>query len=167
MARPVGGRLVAEPGILALGILAGRGLRGFQRVRAAAFPGKVARDPVSIDPATGLVPIDIALPANPLFAGENAEAVITVGTARGYVVPHAAILLDPEGKTYVVQVADNKARKVPVHVAASAGARDLIQGDALKAGQPLVLEGNYQLDDGMAVRMADPAGGNAATASAQ
>lgn len=139
-----------------------RSLDGAQKVA-----GKVARNAVSIDAVTGLVPIDITLPANPLFAGESAEAVITVGSAQGYVVPHAAILLDPEGKTYVVQVEGGKARKVPVRIATNQGDRDLVQGVDLKADEPLVLEGNYQLDDGMAVRLADQGGAQAATVGAK
>lgn len=119
--------------------------------------GKVARRGATLDAVTGMVPVDIAVPANPLFAGENARAVITVGAARGYVVPHAALLVNPEGKPYVVQVEDGKARKVPVEVIGAHGERNVIRGAGLKAGEPLVLSGNYQLDDGMAVRLSNKA----------
>jgi RND family efflux transporter MFP subunit len=128
--------------------------------------GKVARRGATLDTATGLVPVDISVPANPLFAGENAQALITVGQARGYVVSHAAILVDPEGKPYVVQVEDGKARKVPVEIAGAQGDENVIRGAELQAGQPLVLSGNYQLDDGMAVRLVDQAA-DKATASAR
>lgn len=117
--------------------------------------GQVASRSASVA-SNGLVPIAVTLPANPLFAGESAEAVITVGHAQGYVVPHAAILLDPAGQTYVVQVAAGKARTVPVQVAASVGDRDVIRGAALRPAEPLVLDGNYQLADGIAVRLAQP-----------
>ncbi|HMN55834.1 MAG TPA: efflux RND transporter periplasmic adaptor subunit [Ottowia sp.] len=126
--------------------------------------GKVARRGASIDPGTGLVPIDITVPANPLFAGENAQAVITVGQTEGYLVPHAAILVNPEGKPYVVQIEGGKARRVAVEVLGAQGDENVIRGTELKADQPLVLSGNYQAGDGMAVRLTDKAA-NDTTAS--
>ena len=124
--------------------------------------GKVARRGASVDPGTGLVPIDITVPANPLFAGENAQAEIAVGQIEGYVVPHAAILVNPEGKPYVVQVESGRARRVAVEVLGAQADENVVRGTALKADQPLVLSGNYQLDDGMAVRL----GGKTANDSA-
>lgn len=117
--------------------------------------GTVSRRGSAIDPATGLVSVDITLPPNTLFPGETAEAVITVGQTQGYVVPHAAILVDQHGNPYVVQADGRKARKVSVHVVGTHGDKDAIRGAGLNAGQPLVLAGNYQLDDGMAIRFAN------------
>jgi hypothetical protein len=78
---------------------------------------------------------------------------------RGYVVPHEAVLVNDGGEPYVVQAVSGVAHKVPVHVLDAHGAQDVITG-ALDARAPLVLSGNYQLDDGMKVRLADtpPAG---------
>jgi hypothetical protein len=83
-----------------------------------------------------------------------AQAAITTGESRGYVVPHAAILADDSGDPYVVQAVNGVAHKVPVQVLVAHGARDVISGK-LDARSPLVLSGNYQLDDGMKVRLAD------------
>ena len=132
---------------------------------AHTVAGKVARRGASIDPGTGLVPIDVTVPANPLFAGENAQALITVGRTPGYVVPHAAILVNPEGKPYVVQVEGGKARRVAVEVLGAQGDENVIRGTDLKADQTLVLSGNYQLDDGMAVRLADKAADDTAASA--
>jgi hypothetical protein len=104
---------------------------------------------------TGLVPVDIALPPGKFLPGEMAEAVITTGEVRGYVVPHQAILVNDSGAPYVVQAIDGAAKKVPVQVVGAHGDQDVITG-ALNARAPLVLTGNYQLDDGMKVRLADP-----------
>ena len=104
---------------------------------------------------TGLVPVDIALPAGKFLPGEMAEAVITTGEVHGYVVPHQAILVNDSGAPYVVQAIDGAAKKVPVQVVGAHGDQDVITG-ALNARAPLVLAGNYQLDDGMKVRLSDP-----------
>ncbi|CAM5209582.1 hypothetical protein CDEF62S_02412 [Castellaniella defragrans] len=119
-----------------------------------AQPGSVSRIAGAIEPASGLIPIDIALATDHLFPGETARAVITVGQAQGYVVPHAAILADDQGDPYVVQADGAKARKVKVHIEATQGDKAAVRGDGLDAGQALVLSGNHQLDDGMALRFA-------------
>ncbi|TAL76737.1 MAG: efflux RND transporter periplasmic adaptor subunit [Burkholderiaceae bacterium] len=120
-----------------------------------ALDGAVLRRGSLIDPATGLVLVDISLPADHLFPGEAARAAITVGQTQGFVVPHSAILVDNRGKPYVVQADGKNARKVPVQVAGTYGDEDVIHGAGLKADQPLVLTGNYQLEDGMQIRLAD------------
>jgi RND family efflux transporter MFP subunit len=110
-----------------------------------------------VEPGTGLVAVDIALPAGPFFAGEMAQANIVTGDASGYVVPHAAILVDDSGKPYVVQAIDMVAKKVPVRVLVADANEDVIDGP-LDPAAPLVLAGNYQLDNGMRVRLANPSG---------
>ncbi|MGN6666670.1 MAG: efflux RND transporter periplasmic adaptor subunit [Trinickia sp.] len=118
------------------------------------WPATVVQRASMIDPATGLVPIEIALPPGRFLPGESANAVITVGETQGYVVPHAAILVDDHGGTYVVQDNGSKARKVKVSVAGAHEDEDVIRGADLNPKQPLVLSGNYQLDDGMSMRVA-------------
>ena len=105
---------------------------------------------------TGLVPVQIALPPSGFLPGEMAQAAITTAEVRGYVVPHAAVLVNDSGDPYVVQAVNGVAHKVPVHVLAAHGDKDVISG-ALDARSPLVLIGNYQLDDGMKVRLSNTA----------
>ena len=131
----------------------------------AAVQGTVLMRGAAIDPASGLVPVEIGLPSGALIPGEAATATVTTGTFEGYVVPHEAILLDDQGNPYVVQVIGGAARKVPVRVLAIAGDRDGISGD-LSPGAPLVLAGNYQLENGMKVRIASRAAPAAAAAPA-
>jgi membrane fusion protein, multidrug efflux system len=107
-----------------------------------------------VDATTGLVPVQISLPAGALLPGQWAEARITVGQAHGYVVPHEAVLVDDDGGTYVVQVHHGLAKIVHVRVLAALGARDTVSG-AIDGLAPLVLSGNYQLSDGMRIRLAD------------
>lgn len=117
------------------------------------WPATVVQRGSMVDPATGLVPIEIALPAGRFLPGEAADATIAVGQTQGYVVPHAAILVDDHGGTYVVQDDGLKARKVAVSIAGSHQDQDVIRGAGLNPAQPLVLSGNYQLDDGMSMRV--------------
>lgn len=109
-----------------------------------------------VDTKTGLVPIEITLPAGTLLAGQAAQAQIVTGTAEGYLVPHEAILVDDGGAPYVVQAKDMIAHHIPVKILLSAGTKDVITG-ALDQHAALILAGNYQLKDGMHVRIADPA----------
>ncbi|HTT04641.1 MAG TPA: efflux RND transporter periplasmic adaptor subunit [Steroidobacteraceae bacterium] len=122
-----------------------------------SLPGKVLLRGAVVDAASGLVPIDISAPADALLPGEQAAVTIRTGAARGYVVPHEAILLNDEGNPYVVQVIGGAAKKVDVRVLAMQGGRDVIDG-ALTASAPVALSGNYQLEDGMKVRIAGGSG---------
>jgi membrane fusion protein, multidrug efflux system len=109
-----------------------------------------------VDAKTGLVPIDVSLPAGQFFAGEMARANIEVGKVEGYVVPHEAVLVNQQGAPYVVQAIAGRAKQVAVHLELSGGGEDVISGP-LDPAAPLVLAGNYQLTDGMQVRV-DPQG---------
>lgn len=126
-------------------------------------PAKVLLRGAMAEADTGLVPVAISLPAGGFLPGEMARADITTGEMRGYVVPHEAILVNDSGEPYVVQAVNGIAHEVPVSVLDTHGNQDVISG-ALDAHAPLVLSGNYQLDDGMKVRVADtpPARGGAA-----
>ena len=121
-------------------------------------PGRVLVRGAVAESDTGLVPVDIALPPGKFLPGEMAEAVINTGEVRGYVVPHDAILVNDSGAPYVVQAIGDTAKKVPVQVLDAHGDQDVITG-ALDKRAPLVLAGNYQLDNGMKIRLADPAAG--------
>lgn len=122
---------------------------------AGTLQGTVTRRGSLVDPATDLVSVDVALPTDHLFPGEAARAAITVGQVRGYIVPHSAILVNDQGEPYVVQADGGTARKVPVQVVGVHGDENAVHGKDLKAHQPLVLTGNYQLEDGMRIRLAD------------
>ncbi|HVC02218.1 MAG TPA: efflux RND transporter periplasmic adaptor subunit [Steroidobacteraceae bacterium] len=116
-----------------------------------SFKGRVALRGGAVDPANGLVPVDVTLPADALLPGESAQVTITTGEVRGWVVPHQAVLVDDTGSTYVVQVEGGVAKTVPVHVLLADGARDIVAG-TIDHTAPLVLAGAYQLQNGMKVR---------------
>jgi membrane fusion protein, multidrug efflux system len=120
-------------------------------------PGKVQLRGAAVDPSTGLLPVEIGLPSGALLPGEMASAGIVTKQVPGYIVPHAAILVDPKGTTYVVQAVGGVAKEIPVRVLAADGEQNVVAGPFDPAA-PLVLAGNYQLTDGMKVRVGDPNG---------
>jgi RND family efflux transporter MFP subunit len=122
----------------------------------AALEGTVSLRGSVVETGSGLVPVQITVHASELFPGEMAEARITTGRIKGYVVPHEAILVDREGKPYIVQSVNLVARKVPVQILGAEGDQNVITGP-LDPAAPLVLSGNYQLNDGMKMRVAEAA----------
>jgi len=124
-----------------------------------SIQGKVLSREAMIDPTTGLVPVQITYPLGKMLAGEMARAVINAGDAKGYIVPHEAVLVDNDGTVYVVQAVDMQAKKVAVQVVAANGDHDVITGDDLDSSAPVVLQGNHQLDDGTKLRLAEQMAG--------
>ncbi len=126
--------------------------------RTSRLTSRVALRGAVVDAVSGLVPIEISLPADALLPGETAQVSIKIGEAQGFVVPHAAILVNEQGGPYVVQVAGGVAKTVPVRILATAGEEDAVDG-RLELSAPLVVAGNHQLQDGMKVRYANEAAG--------
>jgi len=121
-------------------------------------PGRVMLRGSIVDSGSALVPIEISLPPGKFLPGEMGEAAITTGEVSGYVVPHEAVLVNDRGEPYVVQAVGMRAREVPVRILAANDGKDVIDG-RLEAAAPLVLAGNYQLENGMRLRLADPKAG--------
>ncbi len=121
----------------------------------ASFDATVLLRGAVVDAADGLVPIEIGLPANTLMPGETAKTTIATHAVQGYVVPHAALLINDRGHPYVVQVKGMAAKLVPVQVLQANGGQDVIAGK-LDPAAPVVLSGGHQLEDGMKVRLSDP-----------
>ena len=127
--------------------------------RSATIKSRVTLRGAAVDAASGLVPVEVALPSGALLPGESARASITIGEAQGFVVPHAAILVNERGDAYVVQAVGGLAKIVPVRILATAGAEDAVDGP-LDTAAPLVVAGNHQLQDGMKVRYQHQAAGS-------
>ncbi len=125
--------------------------------QSTSFAGKVQERGAIVQADSGLVPVQVTLPPQRLVPGESAQAVITIGTVSGFVVPHEAVLIDDGGNPYVVQAAGDTAKLVNVQVLDTQGDRDVIRGP-LDTHQPLVLTGNYQAQNGMKLRFASGSG---------
>lgn len=119
--------------------------------------GKVLLRSAVVDSNTGLVSVQVSFPAGTLLIGENVHATISVGQQSGYLVPHAAVLINGDGGTYVVQAIGTVAKKVDVQVVGSDGDSDVVDGN-LDSKAPIVLAGNYQLDNGTKLRIAETKG---------
>jgi RND family efflux transporter MFP subunit len=119
----------------------------------ASVAGVVKRVAGMLDVHTHLQNADIT-PDGPVIAGMGYRADITVGQWRGWVVPRDALVED--GTAWqVFQVANGKAVKVPVTIVGESDTVSVVSG-SLDGQRPLVVVGNTQLDDGMAVRTAEP-----------
>ena len=118
--------------------------------------GQVVRVDAGLDPKTGLVDVDMSPPAGgpPLLAGEGFEASIRTGNASGWIVAHAAVVVDGTAAA-LFQVSAGRARRVPVSVVLVRDGTDVVRG-ALDPAEPVVVDGSAQLSDGARVR---PGGG--------
>lgn len=109
----------------------------------------------AIDPKTQLVDAVAVVPrglADALSPGMKVPARLTVDTVSALAVAHDAVLSDEQGD-YVFQVVDGKARRVAVTRQLDTGGLVAIGGlKDMKA--PVVVQGNYELQDGMAVKEA-------------
>lgn len=129
--------------------------------------GRVMSVGAMLDPTTRLVPVLVdpspdGPPNGPVesspLPGEPVRAIMQVGQMTGWLAPRDAVLTDTKGP-YVFQVDADKAVRVDVHVVGTAGDTTIISGP-LDPSRLLVSGGNYQLQDGTAVRdaPADPSG---------
>jgi membrane fusion protein, multidrug efflux system len=127
----------------------------------APVSGTLIRVEGLLSPKTHLIDADVAMSAR-LLPGAAFEAQITVGHFEGFVVPREAVLRDAKG-AYVFQIGDYKAHRVDVTIAGSAGDQTAVNGP-IEPEKRIVLQGNYQLENGMNVRLSDmemPAAGPA------
>jgi RND family efflux transporter MFP subunit len=106
-----------------------------------------------VDPKTQLINAVATLAhgaAAQLAPGMKVRAQLQVGALSAVAVPRNAVLTDEKGD-YVFQVEGGKARRVPVTKRLDNGTLTAIDGvKDLKL--PVVTEGNYELEDGMAVK---------------
>ena len=82
--------------------------------------------------------------------GMKVRATLEVRTRTLWVVPRSAVLRDEAGEAYLFQVQGDHAQRVTV-TAFENGAMTGVEG-AVNPALPVVVEGNYELSDGMAVR---------------
>jgi Membrane-fusion protein len=106
----------------------------------------------SLDPAIGLVDVFVPLPANGnILLGDYLKARITIASKKALVVPRTALL--PEGDHHVMFTIKNghAVRHVVQCELESGNAIEVIGAD-LRPGDGVVILGNYELVDGMAVQ---------------
>jgi membrane fusion protein, multidrug efflux system len=108
-----------------------------------------------INPQTRLVDVAVVLPdaSSQLIPGSKVRGEVSLTAANVWAVPRSAVLQDADG-SYVYEVVGGHAKRAKVSVQVENGELAGIEG-TLDAKVPLVVLGNYELADGMAVRTAD------------
>ncbi|CAB3775884.1 efflux RND transporter periplasmic adaptor subunit [Paraburkholderia fynbosensis] len=129
-------------------------LRGLSTALAnTPVNGRVVQVGAAINPQSQQVDVgaNVPLGQSAFIPGTRVSASIATRSGTHWVVPRAAVLKDDEG-AYVFQIAaQNKARRVAVSVQIENGDCYGVDGP-IDAAQALVVSGNYELKDGMAVR---------------
>lgn len=130
-------------------------LHGLSTALEHANPaGRVVVAGAAIDPQSQLVNVgaNVPLGRTAFIPGTRVSAEIATQTGTWWVVPRAAVLRDAKG-AYVFQVTPKRtAQRVDVTVRVESDDRYGVDGP-LVAAEPLVVSGNYELQDGMAVRL--------------
>lgn len=119
--------------------------------------GSVATLGHAIDPATGLVPVQVNLPkrlAAALPSGSPVRGAIRTRQYKAWAVPRKSVLNDSKG-AYLFQARQGHAHRVDVKVLQPDGDTIGVEGK-LDAGLPVIVMGAYELSDGDAVRKAEP-----------
>lgn len=120
---------------------------------AQGAPTRISAVGGLVDPATGLVDVLAPVPggsAATLIPGTDVSAAITLEMKRSLAVPRSAVLRDARG-AYVFVVANGRAHRVAVQTGPDDSHWIAVRG-ALHTGDRVVVTGNYELSDGMAVR---------------
>ena len=115
-----------------------------------AVEAKVAQVHGMVNPSTQLVDVVVRLSDGVLIPGMRVRGVITLSRASTWTVPRSAVLRDARG-AYIFQVKDGHAVRVTVRTGTETDQVTGISGD-LDPALPGVVLGNYELEDGMAVR---------------
>jgi len=147
------GSIVATIGLdpaLAVRLRPGQAARVWRLDGGTPLAGRVTRVDGLLNPRTRMVDVDLSVPAGAVLPNEALKGEIVTGVAAGWAVPHAAVVT-ANGPPRVYQVAGGKARAVPVTVRLPGERVDIVEG-ALDAARPLIVEGAYQVEDGVAVR---------------
>jgi membrane fusion protein (multidrug efflux system) len=110
----------------------------------------------TINPATKRVDVWVELVASEqeLVPGTAVSVEIVLEQHTGWIVPRDAVLHDGKGD-YIFQVTGSKAERVPVKTGIETDKYTEIIG-RIDTKRPIVTVGNYELQDGMAVREGGP-----------
>jgi RND family efflux transporter MFP subunit len=119
------------------------------------YQGSIIAVGAAVDAATGLVPVEGRLqqvPSPPYLGEVHLGEIVTSQTLQGVIVPVSA-LTDEDGRSFLHVVdAKGRAHRTAVELLARHAGRAAVQGKGLKAGQSVIVDGNYNLPDGAAVK---------------
>jgi membrane fusion protein (multidrug efflux system) len=107
-----------------------------------------------INPKTQLVDVSVRIKAQGFAPGTRVRGEIIVNSEHQYAVLRQAVLRDDNG-SYLFQVVDHVAHRINVTTGLEDKGWVAVQGKFLPAA-PVVTLGNYELQDGAAVRVSTP-----------
>ena len=115
--------------------------------------GKIRKISRAVNPSTRLVDVFVSLPRSAGFLlGEYIMGRIEKASSHGMAVPRSAVL--PGGGGHVLYTVRNgRAVKHIVQAGIENGNEVQVSGGGLKPGDEVVIIGNYELEDGMAVKV--------------
>ena len=120
---------------------------------APAVDGRIRLIGQRVDPMTRLVDVMVSLPPEAKFILEEfVMGLITKASTDALVAPREAVLPDENGYT-LFTVKDGKAVKHSIRIGLQNDRDVQVIGDGLQDGEPVVVIGNYELQDGMAVQV--------------
>ena len=153
-----GGQLEARLGVEAAdvaSVAAGQPvtLESSNRAEAEKVSATVRTVGAALDPATGAAEVRVAVPVGAaLLLGEHVRAAIEIKRKdRALVAPRSAVLPDDD-KQVLFTVKDGKAVKHEVKTGLATDELVEVAGEGLHAGDAVVMLGNYELEDGMAIQ---------------
>jgi RND family efflux transporter MFP subunit len=107
----------------------------------------------SVKPSTRLVDVFIAIPSSAGFLlGESILGIIAIESMEGLIVPRSAVLPEEE-KHILYTIKDGHALKHTVEIGLENDEEMEVKSPNLQPGEPVVVLGNYELKDGMAVEV--------------
>lgn len=115
-----------------------------------SFTGRVGQVFGMINPQSQLVDVLVELSNGGPITGARVRASIQLRQQTAWVVPRSAVLRDAQG-AYVFQVHQGRAKRINVQTGLEQADWVAVTGSFL-ANAPVVSLGNYELQDGMAVR---------------
>ena len=123
---------------------------------AQPVKGRIATITHQIDPVTRLLNVFVKPESNQqLLINDFVQAQIIVSSANTLVAPRQALL--PDGNAYsLFTIEKNHAVKHQVQVGLENGTQIEVIGNDVKELDDIVVEGNYELEDGMAVEVKQP-----------
>jgi membrane fusion protein (multidrug efflux system) len=111
-----------------------------------------------VNPKTRLVDVLVRIPKSEttgFVLGEAMQGLVTLREVQALAVPRSAVLRDEQG-SYLFVVEKGRAQRINVTTGLQEAGMIAISGKELQEGQKVVTVGNYELQDGMAVREATP-----------
>lgn len=117
--------------------------------------GRIRAISQSINPATRLIDVFVELSpsSNQFLLDEYVSGKIEIASKVGVVVPRTAVLPEENGHYVLFTVKDGRAKKHDVQMGLEDGKDVEVIGDGFHPDEPVVILGNYELKDGMAVRV--------------